>query len=208
MTALASTEDAWKEALEKGFSVQIVKEGVGELIQAGDHVSLHYEGKLKTTGEIFDCSKWPGNKPINFHVGSTPRPEVIKGLDLGLLKLKLGDEAKLYIKSEHAYGDRGHPPRQFEPYGPGIPPSSDVVFGVTVLSLNGVKDPNAPPAGVSAEAQKKIEDSFLEGLSINPSSGSSSKSKAKKGGKSAKKKKGAKKPQQEANQEIAVEEAK
>ena len=36
--------------------------------------------------------------------------QVIKGWDLGIMAMKLGEKAELTIKSEYAYGEMGSPP--------------------------------------------------------------------------------------------------
>jgi len=69
-------------------------------------------------------------KPLSFEVGSEPR-QVIQGWDEGMLQVSLGEQARLRISADYAYGEKG--------YGDGskIPPNADLVFEVELVSING-----------------------------------------------------------------------
>ncbi len=51
--------------------------------------------------------------------------QVIKGWDLGIMAMKLGEKAELTIKSEYAYGEMGSPPT--------IPGGATLIFDVELL---------------------------------------------------------------------------
>ncbi|MCA9139558.1 MAG: FKBP-type peptidyl-prolyl cis-trans isomerase [Planctomycetales bacterium] len=121
--------DAW---LQKNLEEDGVKKLVGELqykvIESGkggspgpsDTVKVHYTGKL-INGNVFDSSVKRG-EPAEFVVG-----QVIKGWQMALQKMKVGDKWMLYIPSEMAYGDRGSPPV--------IGPNEVLIFEVELLEI-------------------------------------------------------------------------
>ncbi|MCK4670314.1 MAG: peptidylprolyl isomerase [Nanoarchaeota archaeon] len=67
-------------------------------IETGKTVILNYTGKFEDD-TIFDSSY--GRGPIEFEQGSG---KVIPGLEQGIKGLKKGDQKKLHIKAEEAYG--------------------------------------------------------------------------------------------------------
>lgn len=81
-------------------------------MQEGDTISVHYRGTLESNGEQFDAS-YDRNQPFSFKLGAG---RVIKGWDQGLLDMCIGEERKLIIPYQLAYGEGGRPPI--------IPPSS------------------------------------------------------------------------------------
>lgn len=70
--------------------------------KGGDDISVHYRGTLQTDGSIFDESYKRG-VPFSFKLGAG---EVIKGWDQGLLDMCVGEQRKLTIPPELAYGHR------------------------------------------------------------------------------------------------------
>ncbi len=109
------------QKLESGLEVLVLEEGEGQMPASGEMVNVLYYGVLKSDGTMFDNSYRRG-EPISFPVGTG---SVIKGWDQGLLSLKKGTSALLFIPSDLAYGSAGAPPS--------IQPNSDLVFFVDVL---------------------------------------------------------------------------
>jgi len=68
--------------------------------KAGDQVKVHYTGKL-TSGEQFDSSE--GREPLEFTVGAG---QMIKGFDLAIPGMSIGDKKTINIPAEDAYGER------------------------------------------------------------------------------------------------------
>jgi hypothetical protein len=68
--------------------------------KSGDNISVHYRGKLQSDGTKFDESYKRG-VPFSFKLGVG---EVIKGWDEGLLDMCVGEQRKLVIPPELAYG--------------------------------------------------------------------------------------------------------
>ena len=85
-------------------------------------MSVHYTGTLKD-GTVFDSSRKHGS-PFDFVIG---QGRVIKGLDEGVLGMKVGGKRKLTIPADLAYGARGSPPT--------IPPNATLIFEVKLLSI-------------------------------------------------------------------------
>ncbi|KAG0288208.1 FK506-binding protein 2A [Linnemannia gamsii] len=90
----------------------------------GDSLSMDYTGTLWTTGAQFDSSV--GRAPFDFTLGAG---QVIKGWDLGLRGMCVGEKRKLAIPPHLAYGERS--------MGASIPANSALVFEVELLKING-----------------------------------------------------------------------
>lgn len=71
-----------------------------EQAQKGDTVQVHYTGRL-SDGQVFDSSE--GGEPLEFKVGAG---EVIKGFDVGVEGMSVGDRKRIEIESADAYGER------------------------------------------------------------------------------------------------------
>jgi peptidylprolyl isomerase len=68
--------------------------------KAGDTVKIHYTGTLDD-GSEFDSSS--GRDPLEFTVGSG---QVIPGFDKAVEGMAVGDQKKVRIEAEDAYGER------------------------------------------------------------------------------------------------------
>ena len=75
-------------------------------------------------GTVFDSSYKRGKPyPLNIGVG-----RVVKGWDIGIMNMELGEKAELRIESDYGYGDRGRA---------GIIPGGAVmIFKVELLGIN------------------------------------------------------------------------
>jgi len=80
-------------------------------------------GTLKSNGSKFDSSHDRG-RPFQFVIGIG---QVIRGWDEGVMKMSLGEKAKLTITSDYGYGSQGA--------GNVIPPNADLVFEVELLKI-------------------------------------------------------------------------
>ncbi len=131
-TAPAETQTAADEAeptdtvtLDSGLRYIVLREGEGEPAEEGMTVNMHYTGWFMTDegkkGEKFDSSHDRG-QPFPFPLGAGA---VIKGWDLGVAGMLPGEQRRLIIPYQLAYGERGHPG--------GIPPNSDLIFDVEYL---------------------------------------------------------------------------
>jgi peptidylprolyl isomerase len=66
----------------------------------GNTVKVHYTGKLKD-GTIFDSSK--DREPLEFVLGDG---KMIKGFDVAVEGMKVGDDKSITIPSDEAYGEK------------------------------------------------------------------------------------------------------
>ena len=73
---------------------------------------MHYTGTL-TNGSKFDSSVDRG-QPFSFQIGVG---QVIKGWDEGVIKMSLGEKAKLTISPDYGYGANGTRPCRRPPPG-------------------------------------------------------------------------------------------
>ena len=83
----------------QGMKVEVLKEGNGVAVKNGDNVTVNYVGTLQD-GKKFDSSI-DRNAPFSFMVGEG---RGIKGWDLGVVGMKVGEKRKLTIPPELAYG--------------------------------------------------------------------------------------------------------
>jgi FKBP-type peptidyl-prolyl cis-trans isomerase len=97
--------------------------GSGPSPTQGDQVTVHYTGWFADGGK-FDSSV-DRDEPFTFVLGLG---QVIRGWDVGVAQLKVGDKAKLTIPPELAYGREGYPGA--------IPPNSTLIFEVELLAIN------------------------------------------------------------------------
>ncbi len=104
----------------EGMRYAVLKEGTGEPIGNGKTATVHYTGWLMD-GRKFDSSKDRG-QPFQFITGAG---RVIRGWDLGVSAMKVGETRVLVLPPDLAYGSRGA--------GNVIAPNATLVFEVEVL---------------------------------------------------------------------------
>ena len=120
-----------------GLGIEILQEGEGEAIAAGNIAVVHYTGTLED-GTKFDSSLDRG-EPFLFMLGAG---QVIQGWDQGVEGMKVGEKRKLTVPPELGYGPAGTP-------GGPIPPNATLFFEVELL--NSI-DPNSiDPEGSATE---------------------------------------------------------
>lgn len=117
--------------LPDGLGYEILQPGAGAYPKPDQTVKVNYEGRL-LNGTTFDSS-YERKAPAEFVVN-----QVIPGWAEGIQKINKGGKIRLYVPSDLAYGDDGHP---------GIPPESGLIFDIELLD---VKD--TPPAAPAAAA--------------------------------------------------------
>lgn len=104
-------------------------------VVAGDTVTIHYKGAF-TDGKIFDDS-YQKNSPITFQVGAG---QIIKGVELGIVGMKIGGKRQIQIPADLAYGATGQ--------GNVIPPNTPLIFEIELIDL---KSQTAPIPSSGAE---------------------------------------------------------
>lgn len=100
-----------------GFYYKVYNSGGGTKPTIDNCVEVKYKGTFLTTGKTFDQ-----NEKIAF-----PLANVIRGWQLGIPKLGIGDSATFYIPSTLAYGPQG--------MRGGIPPDAILMFDVTLITV-------------------------------------------------------------------------
>jgi len=110
---------------DSGLKYYIVEEGNGEKVQEGKEVTLHGIGTLEN-GEVFWETR-ESNSPFHFVTGTN---SVIKGVEEGVSKMRIGDRWIFILPPEIAYGDKQRGP---------IPPNSTLIFDYEVLDVSDPK---------------------------------------------------------------------
>lgn len=113
--------------------------------QAGDVIHVHYTGRLKESGQVFDSSLNRGI-PFEFPLG---KGHVIKGWDQGMLGMCVGEKRKLTIPPELGYGSQGA--------GGVIPPGATLVFTTELIAIDGYEPPaDEKPEKVEADTKDEL----------------------------------------------------
>ncbi|MTI32272.1 FKBP-type peptidyl-prolyl cis-trans isomerase [Xanthovirga aplysinae] len=68
--------------------------------KSGDKVKVHYKGTLKD-GSVFDSSE--GREPLEFELGAG---NMIVGFEKAVLGLEVGEQVKVEIPADEAYGSK------------------------------------------------------------------------------------------------------
>ena len=92
--------------------------------EKGVDAHVDYEGRLAEDGEVFDRSQYP--KPFTVKMGAG---QVIRGWEIGIKTMKIGEKAEFHINHEYAYGGPGKPPK--------IPQMADLIFKIELLQAGG-----------------------------------------------------------------------
>ena len=110
-----------------GVKITILKEGTGDKVaKTGDTVAMSYTGML-VDGTVFDSNidpKFNHVEPFIFTLGAG---QVIEGWDIGVVGMKVGEQRKLEIAPEFAYGATGA--------GGVIPPNATLTFIVELIAV-------------------------------------------------------------------------
>ena len=108
--------------MENGLSYEVIEKGTGEVAEVGNTVFVHYTGTFED-GRVFDSSVNRG-QPLSFTLGAGM---VIRGWDLGVEGMAVGEKRILHIPSDLAYGESGA--------GGIIPPNTPLVFEVELMEI-------------------------------------------------------------------------
>jgi len=106
----------------EGMKYIILKEGKGGQPGDGETAVVHYTGWFEG-GKKFDSSVDRG-KYFEFPVG---RSKVIRGWDLGVADMRIGEKRLMVLPGNLAYGPRGYPGV--------IPPNATLIFEVELFDI-------------------------------------------------------------------------
>ncbi|XP_059452794.1 peptidyl-prolyl cis-trans isomerase FKBP53 [Corylus avellana] len=131
-SAMRNQEIEEKESEAKSSQVRTFPNGLvieelamgkpdGKRASPGKQVSVHYIGKLKDNGKIFDSNV--GRAPFKFRLGIG---QVIKGWDVGVNGMRVGDKRRLTIPPPMGYGAQR---------AGKIPPNSWLMFDVELVDV-------------------------------------------------------------------------
>lgn len=114
--------------LESGLMLKQVKAGDGRTFpKDGDKLFVEYAGYLPN-GQLFDSTN---GDLYSFQLGAS---QVIRGWEVGLSHMSLGERAVMRVPAALAYGEAGTGP---------IPPNSDLFFEVELHGINSINSINA-----------------------------------------------------------------
>jgi len=117
------------KTLPEGIQYKVLKSGNGPHPKSDDTIVVHYTGML-LDGKVFDSSIKRG-VPLRMKLD-----QVIKGWQIVLPKMKVGDKWKVWIPAKLAYGERGA--------GGVIGPNEPLVFEIELLNIE-PKEGNKKP---------------------------------------------------------------
>lgn len=107
------------KTLAQGILCEVLKTGEGAMPKMHNIVSVYYKGSL-INGRIFDDNTAQGY-PDAFRLS-----ELIKGWQIALIQMHVGDKWRIYIPSELGYGSRGTD---------GIPKNSVLIFEIELVAI-------------------------------------------------------------------------
>ncbi|VVC44070.1 Tetratricopeptide repeat 2,FKBP-type peptidyl-prolyl cis-trans isomerase domain,Tetratricopeptide repeat- [Cinara cedri] len=96
---------------------------VGQVVPEDSIVLLHYIGYVSNFHEPFDVTYLQGRRPKSFRLGIG---DLLLGLEVAILTMRYGENARIILSPKYAYREMGCPPR--------IPPNATIVFDVHLVS--------------------------------------------------------------------------
>jgi FKBP-type peptidyl-prolyl cis-trans isomerase len=128
LTACGGGSDGGSAAISvdnpSSLTITDVTLGTGATVANGMNVTITYaaylykNGAVDSKGTLVD----PGAQPYNFKVGGG---NVIPGVDVGIVGMKVGGHRLLAIPASQAYGAFG---------SSGVPPNSGILFDMTLTA--------------------------------------------------------------------------
>jgi FK506-binding protein 4/5 len=116
------------EHRDKSITKRTLKAGFGYATpNDGSHVVVNLKGMDKT-GRVFDQ-----REKFEFELGEGSNHNIIEGIEHALLKLKKEEIARVYIKSNHAWGSKAN--SEF-----GLPEYSDVIYEIELVNFEKSKE--------------------------------------------------------------------
>jgi len=109
---------------KSGIYLEKIKEGVGAAIEKGDEITIAYKGYFVSGLEFDNIS---GRTAFTFAYGS--QGQVIKGLNIAIKTMREGQESKIIIPSQLAFGEVGSTTLI-------VPPFTTVIYDLEIIKVN------------------------------------------------------------------------
>jgi FKBP-type peptidyl-prolyl cis-trans isomerase len=125
--ACPQADDSGVVEIQDGLTATVVRPGYGRAAQSRDYADVHTT--LWLYDETADGGRgqeiWSsgGVNPFQFQIGAG---QVIRGWDLGVACMLVGEKRELKIAPELGYGTRGKPP---------VPPNATLLFEIELVKL-------------------------------------------------------------------------
>lgn len=104
-----------------GLRVEWYRKTNGAEIALNDVVMVNFKARV-ASGEQFDSNDEIGEPvPLKTNIGM-----MVKGLEEGLLKMRVGDKGRIMIPSDLAYGEKGNSTK--------VPPGANLIFEIEIVS--------------------------------------------------------------------------
>ncbi len=115
-----------------GLTARITNPGYGRAARSGDYADVHttlwlYD-ETAQDGRGLEIWSSGGDQPFQFQLDAG---QVIKGWDLGVACMLVGETRELVIPPELGYGARGKPP---------VPPNATLLFEIELIRLQSPQD--------------------------------------------------------------------
>ena len=106
--------------------------GDNEKVKEGNICTINYTGYLERNGEEFDSTAY--SSAFKFAVG---KGTVVKGFDIAVLSMHVGEISKFILTSDYAYGSTGCKGKGM---APDILPGDSLIFQIElILSLSKIE---------------------------------------------------------------------
>lgn len=133
--ACAEADESGVIQIAQGLTGKITNKGYGRAAVAGDYADVHttlwLHDENAPGGRGTEIWTSGGVEPFQFMLDSG---QVIKGWDLGVACMRVGETRELMIAPELGYGARGKPP---------VPPNATLLFEIELVKLTDSNEPAA-----------------------------------------------------------------
>lgn len=126
-TACPQPDENGTVNIQDGLVATVVKRGYGRTAQSKDYADVHttlwlYDENAEG-GRGMEIWSSGGQRPFQFQLDAG---QVIRGWDLGVMCMLVGEVRELRIAPELGYGERGKPP---------VPPNATLLFEIELVKL-------------------------------------------------------------------------
>lgn len=128
---------------ENGLRIEWTTKNTDLPINLNDVIMVNYKARV-ASGEQYDSNDEVGEPvPLKTNIGM-----MVKGLEMGLLKMNIGDKGRILIPAALGYGENG--------YSTIVPPDADLIFDIEIVRRI---EPIVLEEGVKVYTWKKVKNS-------------------------------------------------